>query len=193
MQPVTTFWLGRFPVTVFEYQRYLEDIGREPSAEWKEQTRWDEQIKHLSRPVVRLTWREAADYCEWAGGMLPSEERWEFAARGPGSKPRRFPWGDADLTAEHANWAQSGVKEPSPVGLFPMGDAIVDGKPISDLSGNVLEWTSSKYGTTDGYVLRGGCFGNDLASDLRAAYRLYVRPGDRDVYIGFRCAREVSP
>lgn len=42
-------------------------------------------------PITCVTWRQAHDYCTWAGKELPTEEQWEYACAGPKNRP--YPWG----------------------------------------------------------------------------------------------------
>jgi formylglycine-generating enzyme required for sulfatase activity len=187
VQSVTlpTFQLGRFPVTVWEYGKYLADTSKDAPPEW------DEQQTHPGRPVTRVSWHDAQSYCEWASRkwtircVLPTERQWEFAARGPES--RIYPWGPEDQQPdEHrANFGEK-VGAPTPVGMFPDG-----GTPegVADMAGNVWEWVADWYDDEkESRALRGGSwyFHSTL---LRAADRLGDGPGGRDVSFGFRCVR----
>jgi formylglycine-generating enzyme required for sulfatase activity len=170
------FQIGRFPVTVWEYGRYLEDEGAEPPPDW------DEQNLHPSRPVVSVNWQQAQDYCTWAGCKLPTEEQWEAAARG--AKGRIFPWRGDEADEYRANF-KGMVGAPTPVGMFPEGDTP---EGVADMAGNVWEWTQSDL-NKDLKCVRGASF-SYVAGDLRAALRVGDVPGNWVDYLGFRCVRE---
>ena len=170
------FRIGRFPVTVWEYGKYLEETRADAPPDW------DEQSRHRSRPVVSVNWQQARDYCTWAGCKLPSEEQWEVAARGV--EGRIFPWGIEEPDEYRANFANK-VGELTPVGLFPDGDTP---EGVADMAGNLWEWTRSDFGP-EGKCVRGACFLEE-AIDLRAASRDEYEPVVRFVLIGFRCVRE---
>ncbi len=203
------FQIGRFPVTVEEYRRFMEDDGYENSQWWKQGSfgersqphEWEEQLLHPNRPVVHVTWYEAAACCAWMKGRLPTEAEWERAARGP--EGRKYPWGNEKPGRERANYGETNIGRPTPVGLFPCG-MTPDG--IQDLAGNVFEWVSDWYnGTYYGdsalqnptgpstganRVVRGGSWNNG-SRNLRSSLRYWYVPGFRGDGIGFRCAREV--
>ena len=159
-------------------------------------------------PVVHVCYHEAAAYAAWAGRRLPTEAEWEKAARwDPATgRSRRYPWGDEDPTPEHANLGQRHLG-PAPVGAYPKGASPLG---VHQLIGDVWEWTSSGWHPYPGFrmfpypeysevffggdykVLRGGSFGADPAA-VRGTFRNWDHPIRRQIFAGFRCARDASP
>jgi formylglycine-generating enzyme required for sulfatase activity len=146
--------------------------------------------ERASHPMNCVSWIEADAYCRQAQRRLPTEAEWEWAARG-GARARRYPWGDA-APANQACWdgkgnalGKGGRKETCPVGSHPDGDS-ADG--ISDLAGNVREWTSSKDGRFR--VVRGGSWGDSLPDFVAVAFRGMNAPDERFELTGFRCAAD---
>jgi formylglycine-generating enzyme required for sulfatase activity len=134
-----------------------------------------------NHPINCVDWNQATAYCRWAGKRLPTEEEWEWAARGQ-SRGTQYPWGDEE-PGSRACWNRS---ETCAVGSYPAGDAPGG---IHDLAGNVWEWTASKYAANSSLrVLRGGGFSDD-ATALLASIRGRYDPAPRYNYVGFRCSR----
>ena len=173
---VAGFRIGRFPVTVWEYGKYLDETGAEATPDW------DAQSGHPGRPVVKVTWHQAQEYCLWAGCKLATEEQWEVAARG--SEGRICPWGPEEPDEYRANFANK-VGQPTPVGMFPDGDTP---EGVADMAGNVWEWTRSDF-DKERKSVRGASFVSE-AIYLRAAYRYRSVPDYGNGYFGFRCVRE---
>ena len=179
------FRIQRFPVTVQEYSAFLKEGGQE------EPWNWESQQQYPNRPVVGVTWFEAAAYCAWKGGRLPTEAEWERAARGPNSS--RYPWGnDPPLDAARANYSRN-IGHVTPVGLYPLGNSV---EGVCDLLGNVYEWSEDWYappneGNPKFKVVRGGAWGNHPRF-VRVSFRGRNVPAYRNGYVGFRCAVELS-
>ena len=187
-------------MTVAEYQHFVAEGGYGKSEYWdpdgfgkfSEPDDWRDQLDGpWNRPVVGVSWFEAAAYCAWAEGRLPSEAEWEYAARADRDGVR-YPWGNEDPkndTGERrANYAyKDSPRLPTPVGLYPRG-ATPTG--IYDLAGNVWEWVADDYpGEENTKILRGGCWSDD-AWVLRVAYRNGNYRTVRNFDIGFRCVWE---
>jgi formylglycine-generating enzyme required for sulfatase activity len=138
-------------------------------------------------PINCVSWDEARAYCAWAKKRLPTEEEWEYAARG--GDGRDYPWGDAAPGAQLC-WKQSRT---CAAGAFPAGQSPFG---VLDMSGNVEDWTSSFHSAD--YcapadpairVARGGCWHDDNPSLIRPAVRYRYGPEYRSADLGFRCAR----
>jgi iron(II)-dependent oxidoreductase len=158
-------------------------------------------------PVVHVCFYEAEAYAAWAGRRLPTEAEWEKAARyDPATgRSRRYPWGDATPEPRHANLGQRYLA-PAPVGAYPEGASPLG---VHQLIGDVWEWTSSDFRGYPGFtafpyreysevffgsdykVLRGGSFGTDRSA-CRGTFRNWDYPIRRQIFSGFRCARDAD-
>lgn len=139
-------------------------------------------------PINCVDWSQASTYCQAQGKRLPTEEEWEWAARG-GTQGKKYPWGNIEPSSQTC-WSGMGqLSGTCPVGSFPPG---ANPQGVLDLSGNVWEWTSSKKDEASAErVARGGAWSSSASSYLRAAERYWTSPLYRFIYIGFRCVRSV--
>lgn len=222
------------PVTNGDYRAFIADGGYDRSRWWSE-AGWRHRVEaglsaplHWRRdgdgwayrrfgrwsavrddePVVHVCWYEAQAYAAWAGKRLPTEAEWEKAARwDPATgRSRRYPWGDEDPTAAHANLGQRHLW-PAPVGAYPQGASPLG---VHQLIGDVWEWIAGTFHGHPGFtafpyreysevffgeehrVLRGGSFGTDRSA-CRGTFRNWDYPIRRQIFSGFRCARDAGP
>jgi formylglycine-generating enzyme required for sulfatase activity len=164
-------------------------------------------------PQVNVTWHQAAAYCAFQGGRLPTEAEWEKAARGP--LGRLWPWGDRyherafnhgtihPLRDAFHGSAADGWFYVAPRGSFPTDRSFYG---ALDLGGNAAEWVADWYqighwasATTDlrdprgpsgglGRLIKGGSW-RRLRLLSRPAARRFLEPDQRAADVGFRCAR----
>jgi sulfatase modifying factor 1 len=150
----------------------------------------------LNKPVVGVTFEQAASYCAFMNAELPTEAQWEKAARGPDG--RRYPWGDSEPTCKLLNYnnctkqaqtAQSNVEGASPFGA-------------RNMAGNVYEWVADWYDpvyyktsprgdppgpdTGAARVVRSSGYHSSADQSLSYA-RSYTSPKDHRPDLGFRC------
>lgn len=159
----------------------------------------------MDEPVQHVCYYEAEAYAKWAGKRLPTEPEWEKAASwdpATGTK-RRYPWGDGPPDARLANLEQT-LYRPAPIGAYPAGASPYG---CHQMIGDVWEWTASEFTAYPGYlcfpykeysdvfydkdykVLRGGSWATHPLA-IRATFRNWDLPIRRQIFSGFRCARD---
>ena len=185
----------QFTERLLEYagtiEGFREYLGKDREGWSKELCPYDKtQFNGDDQPAI-VTWYEAAAYCQWLTALdeedavyrLPTDEEWEWAARG---STRTYPWGDEVPNEGRANYDKK-VGHTTPVGAYPSG-ATPEG--LMDMGGNLWEWMENLY-TEDGEfrALRGGSWRSE-AADLLCAARLNDRPYCYwNYYVGFRVVR----
>jgi len=162
----------------------------------------------LDEPVQHVCWYEAEAHARWAGKRLPTEAEWEKACSWDPTarRARRYPWGDDDPTPERANVSHR-ASRPAPVGAYPAGASACGAE---QMVGDVWEWTSSDFAGYPGFrsfpyreysevffgteykVLRGGSWATHPRA-IRATFRNWDYPIRRQIFAGFRLARDAAP
>jgi iron(II)-dependent oxidoreductase len=233
---VAPFAIARAPVTQGEFAEFVADGGYQrpelwgageawlartgaqhptywrPAGDGWERRVYDQWVPlEPHKPMMHVSYWEAAAYCRWAGRRLPTEAEWEVAAGAePGSTGlvdarRATPWGDpyARVAVETAqgranlDWRAMDTVD---VAAHPDGDSAFG---VRGMLGNVWEWTASPFWAfpnfeADAYadnsapffgdhrrVLRGGSWAT-RSRYVRVTYRNYFTPERRDVFAGFR-------
>ena len=185
MVSVSAVCMDRVEVTVDAYAKCVAsgkctDAGTDPACNG---------ASRGHHPVNCISAKQAADYCGSVQKRLPTEEEWELAARGPGG--RRYPWGDAVPSAQVC-WQREKSEGTCEAGSLPAGSTP---EGILDMTGNVLEWTSSKpcsyadaNNCKEGRVVRGGSWYAAQPSGLRTTRRWDWPEITRLPILGVRCA-----
>jgi len=192
---------------------WLQEAGVEAPKYWFEEdgawrVRVMDRVREVdaTRPVCHVTWYEADAFARWAGNRLPTEFEWEAAAVWDPERGRasRFPWGDHPATPDRANVDQA-TFDTAPVDRYPENVS-----PIGcyGMIGDVWEWTSTDFHGYPGYetfpypeysedffgddfkVLRGGSWATRSGA-IRGTFRNWDYPMRRQIFSGFRCARDV--
>lgn len=170
---VVPFSVSKRLVTVGDYELFVISGGSAPP-DWAQQLRWP------GRPVVKVNYTQATEYCAWA---TAERVHWSVPKGFNVDLPSEFEW---EVVARDASALSYAGTSPAPVGAFPAHDA----NGVLDLIGNVWEWTRThvtalgeevSLDASQGTVIRGGWWFNDHRI-LRAANRYWV---DRSAHLRF--------
>lgn len=216
------FYIARNETTVSMYVDYLNEIGNmglgwnprmshpdRCGIESQEDGSFKVKTGRELYPVTYVSWYDAVAFLEWCGLRLPSEAEFEKAIRGgiyiDGDKSmkvknpdpeRRYPWGNRPPEADgtfrcNFEGPEDGYEFTAPVGSFSSFDSP---NGVSDLVGNVAEWTLDWYTTThhaglDGFrLIRGGSW-MDLSDAVDAITGATQLPIKESSIMGFRGVR----
>ncbi|MCP3869349.1 MAG: SUMF1/EgtB/PvdO family nonheme iron enzyme, partial [Gammaproteobacteria bacterium] len=159
-------------------------------------------------PINGVNWSQAKHYCEWAGGRLPTEAEWEYAARS-GGQNIPYPWGYETATCYYAvmdiGEDGCGTNSTWEICSKPVGNSA---QGLCDLAGNVAEWVEDNYhadyigAPTDGsawvdesawyHVSRGGSFELNYIYMHAARRGGGIEPSYDHYSMGIRCVRDVD-
>jgi sulfatase modifying factor 1 len=232
----SVFLMDRTPVTVAQFAAFVKNTGYETDAErygsggvldkrqgawvalkganWRRPAGPGRPAAQEDHPVTQVSWNDANAFCHAYGARLPTEFEWERAARmGQTPDGHVFQAGDPIELSGHylmnawqgtfplLNTGADGYRTTSPVGAFgtaPSG--------LTDMAGNVWEWTASwyvPYGAPeheppdgDGErVSRGGSFlcSPSVCEGYRASARNHSTPDTSLENIGLRCVADPGP
>lgn len=161
---------------------YKADVRPVFKAGWSWRTLRDNELPHDyapgDYPVRGIDRATAKAYCAWLGKRLPTEDEWEFAARGPSR--RIFPWGDR---VEEAPGAHA-------VRLWPAAKQSAATVGPGGFGGLVWEWAESARDAKP--ILRGPSYLVALPFYQRLATRERANPAEAREDIGIRCARSTD-
>jgi gamma-glutamyl hercynylcysteine S-oxide synthase len=204
----------------YEQPRHWSEAGREwlagsgerapgywmrDSDAWLERTMDSVRPLDPSRPVCHVCYYEAEAFAAWSGKRLPTEFEWEAAAASNvDGQPGAYPWGDGIPTAADANVDQLSF-DTAPIGAYPRNVSAIG---CHGMIGDVWEWTSSEFRDYPAFrsfpykeysepffgpdyrVLRGGSWATRPHA-IRNTFRNWDYPIRRQIFSGFRCARDL--
>jgi len=219
------YWIDLTEVTNAQFARFVEEAGYVTEAEregisyvyvkgvgyskisnanWRNPS-GQNSIYEDQKPVVHVSWNDAAAFCSWMGRRLPTEAEWEKAARGLDGNI--FPWGNKTPDSGLLNF-NFAVGTSTDVMSYLNGASVFG---VLDMSGNVWEWVYDFYGENyyysapnsnpagpysgEGHVQRGGSWASSQKEEMinvTTTFRLWNFSDAHNDLVGFRCAMDAE-
>lgn len=159
--------------------------------------KWQSKEGFQNHPVVNVTWWGASEFCKWAGGRLPTEAEWEYAARG-GVHSKNFKYAGSNNILEVGYIGVNSINKPQEVAKLAANEL-----GLYDMSGNLSEWCSDWYGdypndfqqdpqgpeTGEYKIYRGGAY-YEVEQCAKTTHRNAFSPDGALIFIGFRVVFE---
>ncbi len=181
--PEAGFWIGQTETTVMAFKLFADATRRKMPPASDDNRKW----QYTDHPMIKVSWQEAKEFCEWAGGRLPGGDEWERAARG--GTDAIYPWGD-EIQPTQAKYFKTPTRMTGAV-TSPVKSFDPNGYGLFDVAGNVWEWTSDK-GASGLYLARGGSW-YSAAKSLRLTAVRTFKGNDGSNEAGFRCVLPQLP
>jgi len=215
---VSSFRMDRYEVTNSRFAQFVSAHAEWSRARLPAEMQNGRYLEHWTdatyppakadHPVTFVTWHAAQAFCRWAGGRLPSEAEWEYAARA--GRDLEFPWGDELPSPARANYSATGVGDTRPVASY-----LPNAFGLYDMAGNVWEllldaWEPAYPSASqsdpiaggpvpdNGFrsvqgrrVLRGGSYDGGVVN-LRTRWRDSHVVSNAVGFVGFRCVYPVG-
>jgi formylglycine-generating enzyme required for sulfatase activity len=205
------FWIGKTEVTVAAAQRYVNANGEKMLHPPDFNPNWADQ----NMPMVNVSWTDAQYYCHWAGGRLPTEAEWEYAARAGNPNPDYGPLDEIAWYAENSGRkrldtsqlsgdqnAYNKLLEKNGNGAHDVAQKRANAWGLYDMLGNASEWVADWYapdyyrsspaqdpqGPASGqFRVRRGAAWYGVPAFVRFSSRVASSPTERASNFGFRC------
>ena len=189
------FYIDVNEVTCEEYLKFATDKHHRMPSTW---TNGSFPPGTAKRPVTGVDWYDATAYAEWAGKRLPTEQEWEYAARGLNGG--KYPWGN-EWKPNAANAGDANARHLTDVGSYAGGKTATG---VMDMIGNAWEWTASDVSVYPGghvassipkamKIIRGGSW-QESKLQATTTYRGFLEMSGAEDYsaTGFRCVKDAD-